>query len=130
MVRAGSGDCFRRERPLPLSQLTGVTVTPASSRPLIILAALTAAGGCATSPASVSMAGAPAPTPDMSVTAPTPDPRVGLAPGLWNAATAAWNIRLVSTTPASPQFINRSDPGDPNYWNSDLAFSGNYVIQG
>jgi hypothetical protein len=100
------------------------------SRPYILVAALAAIGGCATAPASVSMAGSPAPTPDMSVSAPSPDPRVGLAAGLFNAATAAWNIRLVSTTPASEKFINRSDPGDPNYWNSDLAFDGKYVIQG
>jgi hypothetical protein len=94
------------------------------------MAALAAIGGCATSPASVSMAGSPAPTPDMSASAPTPDPRVGLAPGLFTAATASWNIGLVSTTPASAQFINKNDPGDPNYWNSDIAFSGKYVIQG
>ena len=105
-------------------------MTPASSRPLILLMALAAMAGCATSPASVSMAAGPAPTPDLSVSAPSPDPRVGLAPGLWNAAVAAWNIRLVSTTPASEKFINRNDPGDANYWNSDLAFSGRYVIQG
>src|SRR5437016_11547974 len=40
-------------------------------------------------------------TPIVSMTAPTPDPRVGLAPGRWDAAQAAWNMRLISTTPPS-----------------------------
>src|SRR5207249_978090 len=43
---------------------------------------------------------------------------------------AARNIRLVSTTPPSPDFINRSTPGDFQFTNSDLSFTGPYVIQG
>jgi hypothetical protein len=39
-------------------------------------------------------------------------------------------MALVSTTPPSDNFLNRSDPGDQRVWNSDLAFTGNYVIQG
>jgi hypothetical protein len=65
----------------------------------------------------------PAPvTPIVSTTAPTPDPRVGLAAGRWDAAQAAWNMRLVSTTPPSPKFLGIT--------NSDLAFTGKYAIQG
>ncbi|MDO8677111.1 MAG: hypothetical protein Q7R30_00890 [Acidobacteriota bacterium] len=65
----------------------------------------------------------PAPvTPIVSDFAPSPDPRVGLAAGRWDAAQAAWNIRLVSTTPPSPKFLGVT--------NSDLAFTGKYVIQG
>ena len=65
----------------------------------------------------------PAPvTPIVSMTAPTPDPRVGLAAGYWDAAQAAWNLRLVSTTPPSEKFVGVT--------NSDLAFTGNYVVQG
>ncbi len=67
---------------------------------------------------------------NMSTTAPSPDPRVGLRAGWMNAAQAAWNIRLVSTTPPSPDFINRSNPGDFQFINSDLSFIGPYVIQG
>ncbi len=67
---------------------------------------------------------------NMSTTAPSPDPRVGLRAGWMNAAQAAWNIRLVSTTPPSPEFINRSTPGDFQFTNSDLSFTGPYVIQG
>jgi hypothetical protein len=65
----------------------------------------------------------PAPvTPIVSATAPSPDPRVGLAPGRWDAAQAAWNMRLVSTTPPNEKFLGVT--------NSDLAFTGKYVIQG
>jgi hypothetical protein len=65
----------------------------------------------------------PAPvTPIVSATAPTPDPRVGLAAGRWDAAQAAWNIRLVSTTPPPEKNLGVT--------NSDLAFTGKYAIQG
>src|SRR2546427_8921219 len=47
-----------------------------------------------------------------------------------DAGEAAWNIQLVSTTPPSPDFINRSNPGDFQFINSDLSFTGPYVIQG
>ena len=47
-----------------------------------------------------------------------------------NAGEAAWNLRVVSKTPPSPQFINQSTPGDFRLINSDLAFVGQYVIQG
>ena len=67
---------------------------------------------------------------DMSTTAPSPDPRVGLRAGWMNAQEAAWNVRLVSTTPPSPSFINRANPGDFSLINSDISFVGNYVIQG
>jgi LVIVD repeat len=61
-------------------------------------------------------------TPIVSSTAPTPDPRIGLAPGRWDAAQAAWNIKLISTTPPPEKFLGVT--------NSDLAFTGKYVIQG
>jgi len=77
-----------------------------------------ALAACATSPVN------------MSTTAPTPDPRVGLRAGWMNAAEAAWNIRLVSTTPPSEHFINRANPGDFSLINSDISFAGSYVIQG
>ena len=65
----------------------------------------------------------PAPvTPIVSAAAPTPDPRVGLQPGYWDAAQAAWNMRLVSNTPPSEKFVGVT--------NSDLAFTGKYVVQG
>jgi hypothetical protein len=61
-------------------------------------------------------------TPIVSATKPSPDPRVGLAAGRWDAAQAAWNLRLVSTTPPAEKFLGVT--------NSDLAFTGKYVVQG
>jgi len=60
--------------------------------------------------------------PIVSMTPPTPDPRVGLAPGRWDAAQAAWNMRMISTTPPSASSAGAT--------HSDLAFTGKYVIQG
>ena len=45
----------------------------------------------------------------MSVAAPSPDPRVGLKAGLFDAGEAAWNMRLVSTTPPSEQFVGQHE---------------------
>ena len=54
--------------------------------------------------------------------APTPDPRVGLRAGLYDAAEATWNLRVVSRSRPSEKFAPST--------NSDLAFTGNYAIQG
>jgi hypothetical protein len=87
--------------------------------------------GCASASGSSSGAGtASVPNANMSAAAPSPDPRIGLKAGWWDAGQAAWNMALVSTTPPSPNFLNRADPGDQRVWNSDLAFTGTYVIQG
>src|SRR5437588_5407797 len=61
-------------------------------------------------------------TPIVSMTAPSPDPRVGLAPGRWDAAQAAWKMRMVSTTPPSEAAAGAT--------HSDLAFSGKYALHG
>ena len=53
---------------------------------------------------------------------PNPDPRVGLRGGLTDAAAASWNMRLLSNTPPSEKFAGETS--------SDLAFTGNYAIQG
>jgi hypothetical protein len=58
----------------------------------------------------------------LRVNTPAPDPRVGLAPGLFDAEEAIWNLRMISTTPPEAPFVGRT--------NSDLAFTGNYAIQG
>ena len=54
--------------------------------------------------------------------APSPDPRIGLRAGLMDAAEAAWNMRVLAKVPPSEKFLGST--------NSDLAFTGNYVIQG
>jgi hypothetical protein len=66
------------------------------------------------------------PTPTTSATttavAPSPDPRIGLRAGLFDAGEAIWNLRVVSKTPPPSDFVGVT--------NSDLAFLGNYAIQG
>jgi hypothetical protein len=62
------------------------------------------------------------PSNNTSPGAPNPDPRVGLKAGLHDAAQAAWNMRLMSNTQPSEKFVGST--------NSDLAFTGNYAIQG
>jgi hypothetical protein len=61
-------------------------------------------------------------TPIVSATIPSPDPRIGLKAGMWDAAQAAWNIRMISTTPPSKDSLGTT--------HSDLAFTGKYAIQG
>jgi hypothetical protein len=51
-----------------------------------------------------------------------PDPRVGLRAGKMDAAEAVWNLRVLSKTPPPANFAGVT--------NSDLAFIGNYAIQG
>ncbi|HEY6088988.1 MAG TPA: hypothetical protein VD771_04280, partial [Gemmatimonadaceae bacterium] len=71
--------------------------------------ALFTALGCATTPTSRSSSS-------------IPDPRVGLRAGLFDAAQAAWNLRVVSQTRVPENFSKTM--------NSDLAFTGPYAIQG
>jgi hypothetical protein len=81
------------------------------------VAALAVLGACAQAPVTTTSA------PSASTSgAPSPDPRIGLKPGMWDAGEAIWNLRLVSATRPPEQFVNGI--------NSDLAFTGNYVIQG
>jgi len=68
-----------------------------------------------------------APTPPAAPT--SSDPRVGLKAGWMNAAEAVWNMRVVSRTPPSKEFLP-ADPGDFKWMNSDMSFSGRYAIQG
>lgn len=85
--------------------------------------------GAACAPAASGGVGAtPAPSNNTAAAAnldrspPSPDPREGLAPGLTNAGEAIWNLRLLSATPPPEAFVGST--------NSDLAFLGNYAIQG
>ena len=116
----------------PTAVPTRISRTPAQIGALLTLTGLLATlPGCASQPG-----GAPGMATEMApaapatfanpaglhVNPPTPDPRVGLAPGLFDAGEAIWNLRLVSTTPPQEDFVGTS--------NSDLAFTGNYAIQG
>src|SRR5829696_8031180 len=66
--------------------------------------------------------GTPSPASSKSTTPPNPDPRVGLRAGKMDAGEAVWNLRVVSKTPPSEQFVDVT--------NSDLAFNRHYAIQG
>ena len=91
----------------------------ASARPLSLLLGLAWLAGCAGSTSSNTT---PSPSTNRSTTPPFPDPRIGLKPGLHDAGEAAWNLRVVSETPQPKDFQGVT--------NSDLAFLGNYAIQG
>jgi hypothetical protein len=85
----------------------------ASLRSAVLMLGLAAVAGCAHSTSS----GA-----NMSPTPPSPDPRIGLKAGQFTAQEATWNLRVLSQTPSPQEFIG--------YTNSDLTFTGKYVIQG
>ncbi len=102
-----------------MTKTSAVSSRPFRSLPL--LAGLLAAAACSHSGATDG-AGAPVPKGSMSTAAPSPDPRIGLRAGLMNAQEAAWNLRVVSKTPPSEKFAGLT--------NSDLAFTGQYAIQG
>jgi hypothetical protein len=84
--------------------------------------ALAACASSSPTPAATPGSASAQATPNMSTTPPSPDPRVGLRAGRTDAGEASWNLRLVSNTPPAPDFVGVT--------NSDLAFTGNYVIQG
>ncbi|HEV8150289.1 MAG TPA: hypothetical protein VGP61_08925 [Gemmatimonadales bacterium] len=81
---------------------------------------LLSAAACSSSTSSTG--GAAQPAPQLSAAPPSPDPRIGLKAGKQNAAEAVWNLRVLSKTPPPPDFVDKI--------NSDLAFTGRYVIQG
>jgi hypothetical protein len=106
--------------PLPLRRSPTARLVARASLALALVAAGAAASGAqgtgGTMPVDAPGAGASA------AAAPTPDPRVGLRAGRADAGEAAWNLRVLSRTLAPERFAEAT--------NSDLAFTGNYVIQG
>ena len=62
--------------------------------------------------------------------APVPDPRISLRGGWLDAESAAWNVELVGHGAKPAGFFKADSVGSFTYANSDLAFKGNYVIQG
>ena len=87
-----------------------------------IAIALFSATACAPAISSTAGNSSSSMSPNMSPGEPIPDPRVGLRAGKFDAATAAWNLRLVSSTQPTEKFAGIT--------NSDLAFTGPYAIQG
>ncbi len=95
-----------------------MAIVPSSFRSLGLALGVVTVASCASSTGG----SPPSPAPTASTAAPNADPRVGLRAGIWDAGQAAWNLRLVSTTPPAEGFVGVT--------NSDLAFLGNYAIQG
>jgi hypothetical protein len=104
--------------------------------PIVAAAAVTVFAACMSSTSS-STSPSPSVTQASSMMPPSPDPRVGLAAGTTDsvvidgqsrrvigkpAAEAAWNVRLLSNSPSTGHFHGVT--------NSDLAFTGNFAIQG
>lgn len=85
-----------------------------SFRSLMAFAAVVAVGACST-PATQTPTPMPAP-------AAKPDPRVGLKAGLQDAGEAISNLKVTAKVASPPGFLGVT--------NSDLAFTGNYAIQG
>lgn len=105
---------------IPSKEIAMVSALPRFSSLVVAFGVLTAAA-CArsTGPATTTE---PSPVRAASMVAPGPDPRVGLRAGLYDAEQASWNLRLVSETPPSANFLGIT--------NSDLAFQGQSVFQG
>jgi len=111
--------------------MTPVTQPCSGGRPtaaryfsLLLATAVLGTAACASSRASSGVAtpGSDVSTSPVGTAASSSDPRVGLAGGLFDAEVAAWNMSLVSTMPPAEGFVGVS--------NSDLAFTGDYAIQG
>src|SRR5215469_4521698 len=108
----------------PQAPQTPQTTAPAqSAQDAVTEATQGARGGARPTPPPPPPAVMPPPVaPIVSMTPPSPDPRVGLKAGRWDAGQAAWNMRMVSTTPPSESSAGAT--------HSDLAFTGKYAIQG
>jgi hypothetical protein len=58
------------------------------------------------------------------------DPRVGLAAGWMDAASASRGLEHVGSIPRPEGFFNPATPGDGSFYNSDVAFRGSLLYQG
>ena len=81
--------------------------------------ALLAAAACGR---STQTAQAPALVPSRAPAPVSNDPRVGLKPGLADAGEAVSNLKVSARVPSPPGFMGIT--------NSDIAFTGNYAVQG
>jgi len=55
---------------------------------------------------------------------------VGLAAGLYDAGSAISNLELVASIAKGVGFVHPDSAFGPGYWNTDLAFTADYAIQG
>ncbi len=96
---------------------TTSTSTPRPTRrltSLVLVAGLVIASACSSTAAGLGSMAQAGP--------PSPDPRVGLGAGLFDAEEAIWNLAWLSQSPPPEAFVGST--------NSDLAFMGDYAIQG
>ena len=93
-----------------------------SSLPLAFALAVGVGVSACSHSTSTAGTGTPSPAQSRSTAAPNPDPRVGLRAGKMDAAEAVWNLGVLSKTPPSAEFVDKT--------NSDLAFIGHYAVQG
>ena len=89
---------------------------------LLLMVGLLGVSACAPRPLTPETASSRQPGATVATTPPSPDPRVGLGAGLFDAEEAVWNLRVLSSTPPPEAFVGLT--------NSDLAFTGDYAIQG
>ena len=92
--------------------------------PVVLLLLLTMTAAACSTPVGRMEQPEPSPMPPM------PDPRIGLRAGWMDAQEAAWNIEIVAKRARPERFFNPTRPGEFDFANSDIAFSGNYVFQG
>ena len=91
---------------------------------VLLLAGLFGLAACSSQPITSEAPARSGPElePVANASAPSPDPRVGLEAGLFDAEEATWNLDVLSQTRPPEAFVGVT--------NSDLAFKGNYAIQG
>lgn len=114
-----------RTRPRPTgadvsasAQIMEMTMVSWLRRISLVLVVGTAACAGTTPPATTPMT----PTPAMTPPPATPDPRVGLKAGLMDAGEAVGHLEILAKAVSPEGFLGIT--------NSDLAFTGNYAIQG
>jgi hypothetical protein len=97
---------------------------------LVALVASATLSACASSSHSAAPGvRGPAPLINITAAAPRPDPRLSLKAGWLDAEEAMWNMELVAAARPSTPFFNSSGATE-RVWNSDLAFTSHYVVQG
>ncbi len=88
----------------------------------LLIVGLIGLSACSPKPITSDAPSGPTLEPVSMASPPSPDPRVGLDAGLFDAEEATWNLNVLSKTPPPEAFVGVT--------NSDLAFKGNYAIQG
>lgn len=127
----GRGGTFPLECEVPMTVPSVVRrglVRPGGSLAGTLLAAITLAVAFPGAPAAAQQAAAQQAAP--AFTWNEADPRIGLAAGWHDAASAIRNLALVGSLPRPAGFHDPADPGAFAFANTDLAFQGDLVFVG